>query len=138
MQTTFHTNPFNLPVVPNTDQRKIIAPADFPVHWLNPEDEQHHWTRDREHTPYPITPMFLSIVAPCAGEGRGRVVERYAEAITGRADRLINGYNYTRYIVFSGTPEEINARVRRYRDDKSAGEADTVETVRRLHEARLG
>jgi DNA ligase 1 len=30
------------------------------------------------------------------------------------------------------------ARVRRYRDDKSAAEADTIETVRRLHAARGG
>lgn len=115
MQTTFRTTPLSLHIEPTESDRRITPPANFPVHWLHPEDEQCHWTRDREHTPHPITPMFLSVVAPCAGEGRGRVIERYAEAIVGRADRVINGYNYTYYILFSGSPEEINARVRRHK-----------------------
>ena len=40
--------------------RKILPPAHFPVAWANPEDETKHWTRDREHMPDPITPMFSS------------------------------------------------------------------------------
>jgi len=115
MQTTFHFNPFTLQVAPSADDRHITPPADFPVYWPAPEDEQQHWTRDREHTPHPITPMFLSVVAPCAGEGRARTIERYAEAIIGRADRVFNGYNYTRYLIFSGTPDEVKARACRHR-----------------------
>ena len=119
MQTTFRLTPFAAHLASANDERKISPPADFPVYWADPADQQYHWTRDREHTPHPITPMFLSVVAPCAGEGRGRIIERYAEAIVGRADRVFNGYNYTRYLVFSGASDEVNARARRHRETMS-------------------
>jgi pyruvate,water dikinase len=101
--------PYNL-------QPATLPPADFPVHWPKPEDPAFHWTRDREHNPQPITPMFATFAALTAGEGRARTVEPYQEAVLGRDDRQFNSFNYTRLILFDGTPEEIAARARRNRE----------------------
>ncbi len=94
----------------------IIPPSDFPVVWANPEDAQYHWTRDREHMPDPITPMFDSVAALTASEGRRRTIAVYDEAILSRHDRVINSYDYTRLVPFTGTPEEVEARARRHRE----------------------
>ena len=96
--------------------RKILPPANFPVVWANPEDETKHWTRDREHTPQPITPMFGSFAAYTAGPGRARTVPVYQEAVLGRRDLEMNTYNYTRLEVFSGSPEELAERARQNRE----------------------
>ncbi len=90
----------------------IVPPANFPVHWTDPADAAYHWTRDREHNPQPITPMFSSFAALTAGAGRARTVEVYGEAILARRDVQFNGYNYSRVVPFTGTPEEMEARVR--------------------------
>ncbi|MFZ6027217.1 MAG: PEP-utilizing enzyme [Chloroflexota bacterium] len=94
----------------------ILPPADFPVDWPRPEDSTFHWTRDCEHNPHPITPMFASFAALTAGAGRALTVEPYQEAILARDDRQFNGFNYTRVILFDGSPEEIAARARRNRE----------------------
>ncbi|MBN2005260.1 MAG: hypothetical protein JXA21_18020 [Anaerolineae bacterium] len=95
---------------------RIVPPPDFPVMWANPEDAQYHWTRDREHMPDPITPMFDSIAALTAPEGHRRAVPVYEEAVLGRRDCQFNTYDYTRVIPFSGTQEELEARAQRYRE----------------------
>lgn len=87
----------------------------FPVQWPCPGDELHHWTRDREHMPKPITPMYNSLAALTASEGRARTVEPYAESVIGRDDRIINGYDFTRLIAFTGSEEEMAERIRRHR-----------------------
>ena len=87
----------------------------FPVQWPCPGDALHHWTRDREHMPKPITPMYQSFAALTASEGRAPTVEPYAESIIGRDDRIINGYDFTRLIAFTGTEEEMAQRIRRHR-----------------------
>ncbi len=105
----------------------IVPPPDFPVRWERPEDAAYYWTRDREHMPRPITPMFSSFTALAAGEGRRLTVPLYEEAILERRDCTINGYDYTRVIVFDGKPAEIEARIRRNREK-------TWKTCRKLAE----
>jgi hypothetical protein len=87
--------------------RKILPPAHFPVVWAHSANEAHHWTRDREHNPQPITPMFATFAACTAGPGRARTVEVYKEAILGRRDLQVNTYNYTRLEAFIGSLEEL-------------------------------
>ncbi|MBN2394180.1 MAG: hypothetical protein JXR84_25835 [Anaerolineae bacterium] len=101
---------------PSTQGTPIVPPPDFPVVWANPEDTQYHWTRDREHMPDPITPMFDSVAALTASEGRRRTVAVYDEAILARYDCQFNTYDYTRLVPFTGTPEEMDARVRRHHE----------------------
>jgi len=100
----------------NTNGRHLTPPADFPVEWNQPEDAKLHWTRDREHLPDPITPMFLSVTAIIASEGYQRTTPVYEEAIVVRQDRTINTYEYLHLVPFTGTPEEVEARAQRYRN----------------------
>lgn len=98
-----------------TDRRILPAP-DFPVSWRQPEHANYHWTRDREHMPDPITPMFFSCAAAMAIESRDRTAQAYDEAIVQRYDISINHYLYTCLIPFDGPPEEMDARARRNRE----------------------
>ncbi len=93
----------------------ITPPPDFPVAWQHPDDVNYHWTRDREHMPDPITPMFSSVAGVIATEGKNRTLDIYEEAIIGRHDRTINTYDYICLVPFTGTPEEIAARAQRNR-----------------------
>lgn len=99
---------------------RIQPPVDFPVCWEKSEDVHYHWTRDREHCPDPITPMYDSVTARMAGQGRARTIPVYEEAVIGRDDRTVNTYDYTRLILFTGTPQDLEARAQRYRDKVSA------------------
>lgn len=103
-----------------TNGRRITPPPDFPVVWQNSDDANHHWTRDREHIPEPITPMFDSVVSITAGEGRQRTIPVYDEAIVGRYDLVVNTYNYTRLVPFTGTAQEVKARTQRNRKKLTA------------------
>ncbi len=94
---------------------RIIPPPDFPVQWENSEDENYHWTRDREHMPHPITPMFSSFSALTASEGRRRTVPVYDEAILERRDLTFNTYGYTRLVPFTGSSLDIDQRVHSYK-----------------------
>ena len=80
--------------------RQIIPPADFPVVWAEPQDAAYHWTRDREHGPLPVTPMYSSVAELTAGAGYRTAVTLYEESVLRRHDRTINGYDYTRLDVF--------------------------------------
>jgi len=95
---------------------KITPPLDFPVQWEHPGDEQYYWTRDREHTPDPITPMFSSVAALTASAGRRPTVADYDESLLARVDCTLNTYDFIRVIVFQGTPEEMEERTRRNRE----------------------
>lgn len=103
-----------------TQGTPITPPPDFPVVWKNPEDARYHWTRDREHNPDPITPMFSSVAALTAGPGRARAVAAYEEAILARRDYTINTYDYIRLVPFTGSPAEVEARAQRYRQKVGA------------------
>jgi pyruvate,water dikinase len=93
----------------------IVPPPVFPVTWQNPQEAEYHWTRDREHIPQPITPMFSSVAALTASAGRAPTVELYAESILGRLDLQINTCNYTRLVPFTGSRQELEARGRENR-----------------------
>ncbi|MEJ5309661.1 MAG: PEP-utilizing enzyme [Anaerolineae bacterium] len=99
-----------------TNGTPIVPPPDFPVVWANPDDAQYHWTRDREHMPNPITPMFNSVAALTAPEGLRRIAHVYDEAIVERRYWTINTYSYAHLVPFTGTPEELEARARRNRE----------------------
>ena len=94
----------------------ITPPPDFPVHWDRPGDEQYYWTRDREHNPDPITPMFSSVAALTASAGRRPTVAEYDESLLARVDCTQNTYDYTRVVVFQGPPEEMEKRMRSNRE----------------------
>lgn len=94
----------------------IVPPPDFPVVWANPDDAKVHWTRDREHMPDPITPMFDSVAALTATEALRRTAHVYDEAIVERRYWTINMYSYAHLVPFHGAPEEMDARIRRHRE----------------------
>ncbi len=98
----------------------ITPPPEFPVTWVSPEDANFHWTRDREHLPQPITPMFSSVAELTASQGYQRALPVYEESVVRRYDLVINTYNYTRLVAFSGTAEDLEARIRRHRQKVSA------------------
>jgi pyruvate,water dikinase len=89
---------------------RIQPPTDFPVTWEAPEDPQYHWTRDREHIPEPITPLYEDITAYMFHTARARTLHVYDEAVLTREDRRINTYLYTRLIPFTGTPAALAER----------------------------
>ncbi|MBN1261124.1 MAG: hypothetical protein JXB35_10625, partial [Anaerolineae bacterium] len=97
-------------------QRVIAPPPEFPVTWSRPEEATYHWTRDREHMPDPITPMFFSAAAVMAIASRERTLPVYDEAIVKRFDKVINSYIYTSLIPYEGPPEALETRARRNRD----------------------
>ncbi len=103
-----------------TASMRITPPADFPVSWKQPEDDQYHWTRDHEHLPEPITPMFASVSELTATEGYARTVPVYDRAIIARIDRTINTYEYIRLVHFDGAPKELAARAQRSREKIAA------------------
>ncbi len=120
-----------------TGGARLPEPKDFPVAWDDPDDVQFHWTRDCEHVPQPITPMFSTFAARTAGEGRARTVPVYEEAILARYDRQINTYNYTRLAPFTGAPDELAARARRNREKVGAVSARLKETWERQWKPEL-
>lgn len=104
----------------NVATRRVTPPEEFPVIWPKPDFENYHWTRDREHMPDPLTPMFFSAARVMAIAGRERTVPVYDEAIVQRYDFLFNYYIYTCIIPFDGTPEELAARAKRNHNKVSA------------------
>ncbi len=111
-----NANPANA----NMTGTHITPPPDFPVSWPQPEFGSFHWTRDREHMPDPITPMFNSAAAVMAIASRARVVPVYDEAIVVRRDIPINHYLYTTLSPFTGSESELAERARRNREKVSA------------------
>ncbi|MBN1888623.1 MAG: hypothetical protein JW850_11555 [Thermoflexales bacterium] len=103
----------------NTGTR-ISPPPDFPVSWKNSQDVHYHWTRDREHQPDPTTPMYSTVTGLIAKRGHARTLPVYDEAVLERFDQPFNTYHYTRLIPFSGTPEEMEARIQSWREKVSA------------------
>lgn len=99
---------------------RLTPPPDFPVAWHTPEWADYHWTRDREHMPDPITPMFNSAAALMAIPAHARTVPVYEEAIVRRRDIRINTYIYTTLLPFTGNPTELAERARRNREKVSA------------------
>lgn len=98
----------------------VLPPTDFPVAWPDPQAAAGYWTRDREHMPDPVTPMFFTVAGAMAIESRNRVTHIYDEAVVQRRDILLNTYIYTCITPFSGTAEELTARARRNREKISA------------------
>ena len=99
-----------------TTSTPIVPPPDFPVVWANPDDAHYHWTRDREHMPDPLTPMFNSVAALAATDALHRTANVYDEAVVKRCYTTINTYSYAHLVPFTGAPEEVAARARRYRE----------------------
>lgn len=98
----------------------ITPPPDFPVTWPQPEDAQYYWTRDHEHTPEPMTPLYFSVAGLIHREARRRTLPAYDEAVLEIWGRRINTYCYTHLVTFTGTPDETRARAQRNRARVSA------------------
>lgn len=91
----------------------IPVPENFPVSWENTADAQFYWTLDRAHTPGPITPLFFSLIPYTSQLGRQRVVPVYESLVQDRQTRRINTYLYMNTREFSGSPDEVAARLAR-------------------------
>ncbi len=98
---------------------QITPPPDFPVTWPILQWADYHWTRDREHMPDPITPMFNSAAALMAIPAHAHTVGVYEDAIVQRRDIRINTYNYTTLLPFSGSTAELAERARHNREKVS-------------------
>ncbi len=75
------------PVTPTV----IPIPADFPVSWNNPQEQQLTWTRNPVHFPEPITPMSFAVALH---EGINEPMGDYELPVRFRA-RRINSYYYS-------------------------------------------
>lgn len=93
----------------------IPAPAGFPVQWPDEESARAYWTRDREHMPRPVTPMFSSVAPLTAGEGHRRAARVYEEPVLEMRGLTVNTYLYMNLTLFDGEAAELERRVQRNR-----------------------
>lgn len=88
----------------------IVPPADFPVSWERPEDEDLFWETDPMHFPEQVTPMMVGLVN-AFNEGFKRASEASFLPIRLQYHR-INTYLY-KSIVPTVPPEEMEAQGKR-------------------------
>ncbi|MBN1656843.1 MAG: hypothetical protein JXA93_00505 [Anaerolineae bacterium] len=107
---------------------KIVPPAGFPVDWPRPDFAAMYWTRDREHLPDPVTPLFHSCAHEMASATRERTAPVYEEAIVQQYHLPVNHYLYTSLVPFRGSPEELATRAARNRDRLTAAALSLPDT----------
>ncbi|HLF40780.1 MAG TPA: PEP-utilizing enzyme [Acidimicrobiia bacterium] len=72
----------------------IVPPADFPVTWADPADEERLWQRDRMHWPDQATPLTFSVMEATFGPGFGAAARGLRLPLGEAAARRINTYLY--------------------------------------------
>ena len=97
--------------MPPTPPAQLPVPANFPVAWPRPGDEQLFWIQDAMHLPHPITPLDATMIQPGFSEGASRAIARMSMPISGLRSGIFNGYMYLAPIPVMGTPEEMAARM---------------------------
>jgi pyruvate,water dikinase len=91
-----------------TTPATVPTPANFPVVWERPGDEQLTWLTDRLHFPDPVTPLDDWLNGKI-WQGGERAAARYGYPFVYHW-RRINTYSYYAITVAPGEPEELAAR----------------------------
>ena len=86
------------------------TPADFPVTWADPADEQLAWFQDNLHFPLAQTPLNATMVQTAFSVGASRAISKLSMPIEGLKTAVHNGYLYLAPIPVLGEPSEIEAR----------------------------
>jgi pyruvate,water dikinase len=87
-----------------------MAPADFPITWEAPWQEQQTWFQDVMHNPLPVTPLAATFFQPAFAEGASRGFASLSMPIVGIRALVQNGYVYLSRESFSEDPAELEAR----------------------------
>ncbi|MEX0782666.1 MAG: PEP-utilizing enzyme [Dehalococcoidia bacterium] len=88
----------------------LPIPADFPIAWQKPGDEQLPWFQDLMHNPMPVTPLTASIDTDAFSTGASRGLDGLFLPISRLRQMVQNNYVYLTAEPILGTPEEMEAR----------------------------
>ncbi|HET7036318.1 MAG TPA: hypothetical protein VFI42_11615, partial [Thermomicrobiaceae bacterium] len=91
---------------------RIPVPADFPIAWEQPGDENLFFTMDRMHWPSVITSLDDSVIKILIHTGWWRAAEAFAMPMRLHA-RRINGYHYGAMVPLPLPPPELAALAER-------------------------
>ncbi|MBI5948845.1 MAG: hypothetical protein HY875_11970 [Chloroflexi bacterium] len=97
--------------MPPTPPAQLPIPANFPVAWDRPGDEQLFWIQDAMHLPHPLTPLDATLVQAAFSEGASRAIGRMSMPISGLRTGVFNGFSYIAPVPVMGTPGEMAARM---------------------------
>ncbi len=75
-----------------TESSVLPVPADFPVDWDDPADEQLFWFQDNLHFPLPQTPLNSTMFQPAFAIGTSRAIAALSMPIEGLRTSMQNGY----------------------------------------------
>jgi pyruvate,water dikinase len=91
----------------------ISLPADFPVTWDPPEDEQRYWFWDQMHHPHAVTPMTSSLDGPAFAEGFGKACSALYMPMRTMEPKTFNCYLYYGGVAHDEGPDEAADRANR-------------------------
>ncbi len=94
-----------------TEIGRAKSPAEFPIAWDDPAQEQAHWFQDVMHNPLPVTPLTATFFQPAFAEGAGRSMALLMLPISGLGVSIQNGYVYLSPIPISFDMAVIEARL---------------------------
>jgi pyruvate,water dikinase len=92
-----------------TPGQPIPTPVNFPVTWVNPEDQRLLWTFDSYHYPHPLAPLEYELTAAIYEDGSNRALVE-ADVPFHLEPKLINTYFY-RAAFPKGAPPDGIARL---------------------------
>ena len=93
-----------------TESSVLPVPADFPVEWDDPADEQLFWFQDNLHFPLPQTPLNATMFQHAFSIGASRAIAALSMPIEGLRTSMQNGYLYLAPVPVMGTPEAMEER----------------------------
>jgi pyruvate,water dikinase len=89
---------------------RIEPPANFPVAWEQPGDDDLHWTLDRVHWPDPIPPLVFAVAGDALARGLTAAALAYEQPIAEVRVSRINTFRYQTSVPLDCSPAEADAR----------------------------
>ena len=111
-----------------TESSVLPVPADFPVEWDDPADEQLFWFQDNLHFPLPQTPLNSTMFQPAFAIGPSRAIPAPPMPLQGLRPGIQRRYHPLPPVSPRGTPP----RRRRSRLVPAAGDPRTKGCMRAL------
>ena len=93
-----------------TQHPTIPIPADFPVEWGDPADEQLFWFQDNLHFPLPETPLNATMFQSAFAIGASRAIAELSMPISGLRTSMQNGYLYLAPVPVMAEPQVLEDR----------------------------
>ena len=93
-----------------TESSAIPVPADFPVEWDDPADEQLFWFQDILHFPLPQTPLNATMFQSSFAIGSSRAIAELSMPISGLRTSVQNGYLYLAPVPVIAEPKVLEDR----------------------------